>query len=85
MHGFRMEGGGISIFRLERHYDRFVRSLKRMCMAVLPKEVFIEGLLQLVSLDKNWVPQQTDSALYIRPFMIATEERFGVKVSSTAM
>jgi branched-chain amino acid aminotransferase len=80
MKGFRMDDGGINIFRLERHYERFVRSLERMCMAVPPKELFMEGMLRLVEIDKAWVPQ-APAALYIRPFVYATEARFGVKVS----
>jgi branched-chain amino acid aminotransferase len=50
-------------------------------MAVVPKEIFTEGLARLVDVDKAWVPKQEDHALYLRPFMIATEARFGVKVS----
>jgi len=82
MKAFRMEDGAINIFRMDRHYDRFVRSLERMSMAVVPREIFIEGLKTLVSLDQEWVPRQNDCALYLRPFVIATEKGFGVKVSS---
>lgn len=81
MKAFRMEDGRINIFRMDRHYDRFIRSLERMCMQPLPKHVFVEGLLQLVELDKSWVPSKAGDALYLRPFMIASEAKFGVKVS----
>ena len=81
MKAFRMDDGRINIFRIDRHYDRFVKSLERMCMPPIPKEIFTEGLLQLVELDKAWVPAQPGHALYLRPFMIATEARFGVKIS----
>jgi len=81
MKAFRMVDGRVNIFRMERHYERFVRSLERMCMQVLPKEIFIEGLLQLVALDKAWIPTRAGDALYLRPFMIASEARFGVKIS----
>ena len=82
MKAFLMEDGRVNIFRIDKHYDRFVRSLERMCMAVVPKEIFVEGLRTLVALDKSWIPRQADCALYIRPFVIATEKGFGVKVSS---
>lgn len=82
MKAFRMEDESINIFRIDKHYDRFVKSLERMCMAVVPKEIFAEGLKALVALDKQWIPNQPDCALYLRPFMIATENGFGVKVSS---
>lgn len=81
MKAFRMDNGRINVFRIDRHYDRFIRSLERMCMPAIPREIFIEGLLQLVELDKAWVPTQPGHALYLRPFMIATEARFGVKIS----
>lgn len=81
MKAFRMADGRINIFRIERHYERFVKSLDRLCMAVIPKEIFTEGLARLIELDKNWVPNQPGYSLYLRPFMIATEARFGVKIS----
>jgi branched-chain amino acid aminotransferase len=80
MKAFRMNDGKINVFRLEKHYERFVRSLDRMCMAAPPKEIFTEGIMKLVDLDSEWVPQPP-GALYIRPFVYATESRFGVKVS----
>lgn len=81
MKAFRMHDGRVNIFRIEKHYDRFVRSLDRMCMAAPPKEMFIEGLMKLVELDKTWVPGQPGSALYLRPFVYASEAKFGVKIS----
>jgi len=81
MKAFRMHDGRINIFRMEKHYERFVRSLERMCMAVVPKEIFTEGLMQLIRLDKAWVPSDPGTSLYIRPFVFASEARFGVKVS----
>lgn len=81
MKAFRMHDGRINIFRIDKHYDRFVKSLERMCMAVPPKEIFIEGLIKLVETDKAWVPKQLGSSLYLRPFIYASEARFGVKIS----
>lgn len=81
MKAFKMIDGRINIFRINKHYNRFVKSLDRMCMAVPPKEIFTEGLKQLIQLDKAWVPVQKDNALYIRPFIYASEAKFGVKIS----
>ena len=81
MKAFKMDDGRINIFRLDKHYERFVRSLERMCMAVVPREIFTEGIIKLVETDKAWIPGQPGTALYLRPFVIATEARFGVKVS----
>jgi branched-chain amino acid aminotransferase len=81
MKAFRTHDGRINIFRIEKHYDRFTRSLDRMCMAVPPKEIFMEGLHRLVELDNAWVPNKCGASLYLRPFVYASEAKFGVKVS----
>lgn len=81
MKAFRMEDGRINIFRMDKHYERLARSLDRMCMAVVPEQVFMDGLRQLVEIDEAWVPGQEGSALYLRPFVYASEAKFGVKIS----
>jgi branched-chain amino acid aminotransferase len=85
MKAFRIQDGRINIFRIAKHYDRFVKSLQRMCMAAPPVEIFTEGLIRLIETDKDWVPpfdkSGAGSSLYIRPFVYASEARFGVKVS----
>ncbi|MGE5107245.1 MAG: branched-chain amino acid aminotransferase [Sphingobacteriales bacterium] len=81
MKAFRMKDGSINIFRIDKHYSRLVKSLERMCMQVVPKEIFVEGLMQLIETDNAWVPEENGSSLYIRPFVFASEAKFGVKVS----
>jgi branched-chain amino acid aminotransferase len=71
----------LNIFRPEKHYERFTKSLNRMCMPEVPKGLFMEALHQLVQLDASWVPDDEHGALYLRPFMIASEARMGVKIS----
>jgi len=41
----------------------------------------MEGLKTLVTIDKDWIPTAKGSALYIRPFMFATDDFLGVKPS----
>jgi branched-chain amino acid aminotransferase len=78
---FRQENGRINIFRLDRHGERFAKSLERMCMPAISPDFFREAIESLVRLDADWVPGDDDGSLYLRPFMIATEPRIGVKVS----
>jgi branched-chain amino acid aminotransferase len=52
-------------------------------MPVVPQNVYIEGLRRLVEIDKDWVPGQRGTALYLRPFMIATESRLRIKISES--
>ena len=81
MKAFAMQDGRINIFRIEKHYERFTKSLYRMCMPHVPKKLFADAIKEIVKIDADWVPKEDDGALYIRPFMIATENRIGVKVS----
>jgi branched-chain amino acid aminotransferase len=83
MKAFRTEDGRIHVFRADRHYERLERSAERMCMPVPPPGVFHEGLRRLVELEKDWVPGQAGTALYLRPMMIATDTKLTVKVSDS--
>lgn len=67
------------IFRPYDNWKRMNRSAVRMAMPEIPSELFVGGLQALINLDRNWIPSGNDTALYIRPFMIATDEFIGVK------
>lgn len=70
--------GNPLIFRLADHITRFNRSAERMCMPSVPEELFQEAVSKLVNLDAHWLPQETGSSLYIRPFMLANQPFLGV-------
>ena len=75
--------GEAYIFRPIDNYKRFNVSAERMQMPAVPEDIFMEGMRQLIELDKNWIPAKLDHALYIRPFMFSSEEVIGVKPSDT--
>lgn len=81
MKAFKTPQGNIQLFRPLENARRLNRSAERMCMATLPEEIFIEGLTKLLELDKNWVPGGEGESLYLRPFMFASDEYVGLKVS----
>ena len=75
--------GNPYIFRPYDNFRRFNLTAERMCMPVVPEEIFMEGMRRLVALDRNWIPMKDDYSLYIRPFMFATDDVIGVKPSET--
>ena len=81
MKAYRWEDDRVAVFRTKKHHERFNRSLLRMCMPEISYEVFSNAIHTLVDLDRDWVPSDRDAAYYIRPFMIASEERMGLKSS----
>lgn len=81
MKAFRMKDGKINIFRVQRHYQRMLKSLARMCMPGMSEELFTSSLEAIVKCDEKWVPGSEGCSLYIRPVVFASENRLGVKVS----
>lgn len=71
------------LFRAEMHAKRMNASAERMCMPTIDEALFVEALRQLLALEKDWIPDMEGSALYIRPFMFATDEFLGVAPSQT--
>ncbi|MDY5784823.1 MULTISPECIES: branched-chain amino acid aminotransferase [unclassified Corynebacterium] len=81
---YRHEDGSITTFRPEQNARRMQHSARRIAMPELPEDLFIEALRQLVSVDRDWVPAAGgEASLYLRPFMIGTENTLGVKPSSS--
>jgi branched-chain amino acid aminotransferase len=78
---YKNQKGEAFIFRPHDNFKRFNISAERMQMPTIPEEIFMEGMKQLIALDKNWIPQRHDYSLYIRPLMFASDEVIGVKPS----
>jgi len=76
---YREQNGNPVIFRPYDNWKRMNMSATRMDMPEIPEEIFMEGMRQLIELDKEWVPTTDRTSLYIRPFMIATDEFIGVR------
>ena len=79
---YRQADGSIAAFRPDANAERFQRSARRMGMAELPVDLFLESLRALVEVDQDWVPTQDEESLYLRPFMFGTEVGLGVRPSS---
>jgi branched-chain amino acid aminotransferase len=81
MKAYKQADGKPVLFRPHLNAKRFNDSAHRLCMPTLDEERFISLIAELVRIDSNWIPESEDSALYIRPFMYATDEYIGVKAS----
>lgn len=69
------------LFRPDLHAKRLNVSAERMCMPTFPEDMFLEAISKLVAIDKEWIPRQKGSTLYIRPLMFSTDEFVGVRAS----
>ncbi|GAA2799311.1 branched-chain amino acid aminotransferase [Saccharopolyspora taberi] len=75
---YRQPDGSIAAFRPDANARRFQRSAQRIAMPELPEQVFLDSLRELIAVDAAWVPEEHESSLYLRPFMISTESSLGV-------
>lgn len=80
---YKQQNGEIVIFRPLNNFERFNISADRMVMPAVPEDIFMQGMVQLINLDREWVPSNEGQSLYIRPFMFATEPVIGVHASET--
>ena len=74
--------GNPMLFRANKNAARLNFSADRMGMPNFPEDLFIEGLKQLVDLERNWIPPADGSALYLRPFMYADEPFIGMRAAT---
>lgn len=79
---YRLDDGSMALFRVEANAARFNASARRMAMAELPEELFIAAVKEAVAADAHWFPPVDGGALYLRPFMFASEVFLGVKPAS---
>ena len=80
---YRTKEGKIQLFRPEMNAKRMIRSNERLCMPGFPVEDFVEAVKAIVEVEKDWVPSEPDTSLYIRPYMFATESALGVHMASS--
>lgn len=81
MKALKNAAGEALVFRPLDNWKRMNVSAERMCMPLLPEELFMEGLSTMIDLDRNWIPEGEGSSLYIRPFMFSADEYIGIKAS----
>lgn len=79
MKAYRQPDGSMALFRPDANARRFNASADRLAMPHLPEDLFLEAVRQLLSVDADWFPAVEGGALYLRPFMIATEAFLGVR------
>ncbi|KQL36814.1 branched-chain amino acid aminotransferase [Psychrobacillus sp. FJAT-21963] len=83
MKAYLSKDGIIRLFRPEENMKRMNHSCERLSMPKINEVDAIEALKQLIEIDKEWIPNEPGTSLYIRPFMIATEPHLGVSAALT--
>lgn len=80
---YRTPDGEIQLFRPKDNFSRFNRSGHMLCMPEIDEELLLRGLIKLLKIEKDWVPNAPGTSLYIRPTIIATDPYIGLRSSNT--
>ncbi len=70
---FKSEQDELFLFRPEENFKRFNKSSVRLAIPEIDENIFFDGLKKLVKIDSEWVKKGIGNALYIRPFVFASE------------
>ncbi len=82
MKAFKDDEGRVWLFRPDQNFERINTSSKRLAIPEFPKDIFFTSLKKLLEIDQNWIKKGEGNSLYIRPFVIATEN--GVSASESS-
>ena len=80
---YRCEDGSLNMFRIDANAKRFYDSAIRMGIPPIEEKDFIEACTALAKREKRWVPYRPGNSLYLRPFIIATDNGLGVHAAHT--
>jgi len=71
--------GKIRLFRPWENMARLNLSNERLCIPPIDEALAVEATEELVRLDRDWIPTEEGTSLYIRPYIFATEAHVGVR------
>jgi branched-chain amino acid aminotransferase len=83
MKAYQAPDGRILLFRPRKNMERINNSNDRLCIPPIDIDFGVEAIKTLIKTDRDWIPTAEGTALYIRPFVIATDPFLGVRASST--
>ena len=75
--------GEVYLFRPDMNAKRTNTTNDRLVIPQIPEDDFVQAIKAVVDVDRDWVPTEPGTSLYIRPFIIATDEFLGVAPSKT--
>ncbi len=77
---FSRKDGTIGVFRPLENARRMADTARRLVMAAPSETLFMETIEQLVDRNRQWIPPYgTGASLYLRPLLIGTTPRVGIK------
>ena len=83
---YRTKNGDIQLFRPDQNAKRMNSSCRRILMAEISEEQFIDACIQVVKANEKFVPPYgTGASLYLRPYLIGIGDNLGVRTAPEFM
>ncbi|RZU53271.1 branched-chain amino acid aminotransferase [Krasilnikovia cinnamomea] len=76
---YRLPDDGMGLFRPEAHGRRLQASARRLCLPVLPVDLFTAAVTRLVTADAHLLPDGPGLSLYLRPLLYAADESLALR------
>lgn len=81
---YRQRAGGVALFGVDQHAQRFVQSARRLGLPEVPATLFIDACTMAMDALEALVPEVGAGSLYFRPLLAVPEERLGLRVPKIA-
>ena len=75
----RTADGRVAIFRPMANHARLHRTAARLARPEISDSLFLDGLVELLRTDREWVPHRDGGSLYIRPVYFGTDDSLMVR------
>jgi len=82
---YRTPEGKVQMFRPWDNISRLNDSAERLGLPQVDPEFTLEALKKFVEIEKDWVPSESGTSLYLRPFLIGADEALGLHSINKAM
>ena len=80
---YKGANGEVYLFRPDMNAKRANNSNDRLCIPRIPEDDFVQAIKAVVDVDRDWIPEEPGTSLYIRPFIISTDDHLGVAPSNS--
>lgn len=80
---YKGANGEVYLFRPDMNAKRANNSNDRLCIPRIPEDDFVQAIKAVVDVDRDWIPEEPGTSLYIRPFIISTDDHLGVAPSKS--
>lgn len=75
----------VRLFRCRKNMERMNRSCARVCLPTYLEEELEKCIIELIKVDRSWIPDRRGYSLYIRPTVISTDRHVGVSTPGSAL